>query len=109
MSFLLNSAIYGDCCLFTIQDDAGRCVSIPSMLFDITDPRSSRFWLVRRNEVSSLTLWPEEFYKDFFHDRVTDGDPDALVDLGAVVTRLGAESSSKPGDHSVCGEACDKE
>ena len=45
ISFVLNSAVYGNCCLFTIQEDAARCVLVPSALFEIPDPRVSRFWL----------------------------------------------------------------
>jgi hypothetical protein len=91
ISFLLNSSVYGNCCLFTIQDDAGRCVSVPNVLFEITDGRVSKHWIARTNEQINLTLWPEEFYSDFFHDRVTDGDRSALEDLKAVVDRFEAE------------------
>ena len=41
ISFLVNSEVYGNCCLFTIQDDATRCVMLPGALFEITDSRAS--------------------------------------------------------------------
>lgn len=87
LSFLLNSQIYGNCCLFTIRDDAMRCVMIPSTLFAITDSRASRHWVVK-SDGSNLTAWPEEFYTEFFHDRVTDYELDAVAALNAAVSRI---------------------
>lgn len=88
MSFLVNSPIYGHCCLFTIQDDATRCIMVPSALFAITDSRASKHWIVKSAEGSNLTVWPEEFYAEFFHDRVTDYEPEALAALKAAVSRI---------------------
>lgn len=91
ISFFVGSSVYGNCCLFTIQDDAGRCISIPSAIAEITDGRASRFWVARASDELGLTLWPEEFYKNFFHDRVTDGEDEAVEIFGAVIGRLEAE------------------
>jgi hypothetical protein len=88
ISFLVNSEVYGNCCLFTIQDDATRCVMVPGALFEITDSKASRHWIVKNAEGSNLTLWPEEFYAEFFHDRVTDYEPEALAALRAAVIRI---------------------
>jgi hypothetical protein len=88
LSFVLNSPVYGNCCLFTIQDDADRCILVPSLLFEITDPRSSRFWIARDFGASNFTLWPEEFYDEFFHDRATDGDAQAVAVVRSVSGRL---------------------
>ena len=38
-----------------------------------------------------LTLWPEEFYHDFFHDRAFEGKPEELAELRDVVERLEKE------------------
>ncbi len=91
ISFIPDSAVFGNSCLYTIQDDAGRCVSLPSALFDVTDPRVSRYWVARSNGQFGVTLWPEEFYEAYFHDRVTDNEPEASAALRATVGRLEAE------------------
>ena len=77
--------------MYTIQDDAGRCIAIPNVLSDVTDGRASRFWLAKASEVFNLTLWPEEFYQEFFHDRLSDGERDAVDIFKGVVSRLEAE------------------
>lgn len=91
ISFIPDSTVYGNSCLYMIQDDAGRCVSVPSALFDITDPRVSQYWVARSNGKFGVTLWPEEFYEEYFHDRVTDSEPEALATLRTTVGRLEAE------------------
>ena len=95
ISFFVRSSVFGNCCLFTIQDDAGRPVSIPSVMVEITDDRISRFWLAKACDELGLTLWPQEFYKDFFHDRVTDGKQDELGIFKAVIGKLEAEFISE--------------
>jgi hypothetical protein len=92
IEFLVNSPVYGNCCLFAIQDDAGKLVSAPSMLFEVVDGRVSKYWRAGTHGEFCVMLWPEEFYKDYFHDRVTDGDADAREDLKAVVSRLETET-----------------
>lgn len=91
ISFLVNSAIYGNCSLFEIRDDAGRCVSVPTMLFDVEDPRPSRFWRARRTGLIDLALWPEEFYRDYFHDDLSERRPETVAAFNEVVGRLDAE------------------
>jgi hypothetical protein len=91
ITFLMNSPVFGKCCLYTIRDDAGRCVPIPSVLGEITDGRVSRFWVAKPIGAFDLTLWPEEFYGEYFHDRVTDYETDAVQIFLAVVDRLSKE------------------
>ena len=94
--FVINSNVYGNNCLFEIQNDAGKCLSIPSLLFEITDWRASKFWRAKVHDPMLqndfvLTLWPEEFYHDFFHDRAFEGEPEELAELRDVVERLEKE------------------
>ena len=91
ISFLVNSQVYGNCCILTIQDDATRCVMVPSLLFEITDSRASRHWIVKSADGVNVTVWPEEFYAEFFHDRITDYEPEALAALKAAVGRIEEE------------------
>lgn len=91
ISFIPDPTVFGNTCLYMIEDDAGRCVSLPSVLFDITDPRVSRYWIARPNGEFGVTLWPEEFYEAYFHDRVTDYEPEASAAFRDTVARLEAE------------------
>jgi hypothetical protein len=91
ISFLVASEVYGNCPLFGICDDAGRLVSMPTVLFELVDPRPSRFWLAKRGGKSDLLLWPEEFYREYFHDDLSERDPATVAAFSGVVARLESE------------------
>jgi hypothetical protein len=51
-------------------------VGAPLCLFEIKNPSASRFWEARKWEDDSLTLWPSLFYEEYFHDRLSDYEPE---------------------------------
>ena len=57
-----------------ICDDADRCAFVPICLFTIVDGRASEFWRARLLNEHGLALWPEEFYVDYFHESLADGE-----------------------------------
>ena len=91
LSFVLRSSVYGYAPLFEICDDANRCISIPTLLFEVVDPRPSRFWLAKQPTNGGLLLWPEEFYVDFFHDDLSENAPEARELFTKVLERLKKE------------------
>ena len=78
---------YWTCSAFEIKDDIGSCSSAPMCLFEIIDPRPSVFWRAGGN-FPNFTLWPIEFYQDYFHDLLSDGDPEVQKVFNSVVDRL---------------------
>ena len=46
----------------------------PSCLFEIVDPRPSIFWRAK-DTFPNFTLWPIEFYRDFFQEDLREGRP----------------------------------
>ena len=97
VSFLVGSEVYGNCSLFGIRDDAGRFVSMPTVLFDLSDPRPSRFWLARRSGKADLMLFPEEFYREYFHDDLSERDIETVAVFNGVMARLEAEHGVRLG------------
>ena len=75
--------------LFELCDDTKNCTSPPACLFEIVDPRPSVFWRARHN-FPNFTLWPAEFYREFFHDDLSEEKPEIrkVFDLVVVVDRL---------------------
>ena len=68
-------------------DDIGNCTSIPIFLTEIVDPRPSMFW---RGKIikNDLVLWPSEFYREFFHDDLSEEKPEIRRVFDIVVDRL---------------------
>ena len=69
-------------------------ISVPLFLFQITDPRASTLWEVRSHEDGALTLWPSAFYGEFFHDRLSEGDPELVEKLRELQRRMWDEMES---------------
>lgn len=95
ITLAVHSRIFGSATLFEIRDDAGRCYSIPACLFDIVDARPSKFWRVRKRGELDVALWPEEFYREFFHDDLSEGVPDVVSAFANVVRRLQSEHAEE--------------
>ena len=92
LQFVTRSDIYGTSVLFEIEDDAGRCVSTPSLLFEITNAAVSKWWLARQND-GWFKLWPEEFYADYFHDDLSEGVAACVKNFQGVKRRLEIEAA----------------
>jgi len=56
-----------------LANDASVCIFVPICLFEITDPRPSRYWRAELYNIHTLRLWPSEFLKEYFHDDLSDG------------------------------------
>lgn len=95
LSFAIESPVYGNSVLLEILDDAGRCISVPSALFEMVDGRCSALWEARFDE-GMMTAWPSEFYGLYFHDRLSDGDTEARRVLQDIHARLMAEFTDEP-------------
>jgi hypothetical protein len=94
MSLFISSPVYGNACVLFVEDDAGRCMPIPSVLFEVVDPKSSAYWRANFKDDGAVSLWPEEFYAQYFHDDLSNGDPAAQVLFKSVLLRMKGELSN---------------
>ncbi len=79
--------------ILEVLDDFGRWSMAPICLFHVTDSRLSRYWIVRQYGEMGLRLWPESFFRDYYHDLLTDGDPEVVADFERVLSLLKAEQA----------------
>lgn len=76
-----------------IAMETDAVVSVPLFLFQITDPSPSSLWEIRLHPDGALTLWPADFYGEYFHDRLSDGRPDEVEALRRIERFMNAEMS----------------
>jgi hypothetical protein len=88
---IIDSPQYGNTALFEIVNDDGQFVLFPAMLFEVTDARCSSYWRAAVSGDGSVTLRPEELYREFFHDDLSEGDPATRQVFQAMVAKLEAE------------------
>ncbi len=65
---------------------------VPLCLFEIVDGRVSRYWEVRWFPDGDLTLWPPSFYREYYHDLLSDGVPEVLEDFRRVRALIDEEA-----------------
>jgi hypothetical protein len=93
---VIDSPQYGNTPLFEIVNDDHQFVLFPAVLFEVTDARCSSYWRAAVSENGTVTLRPEELYREFFHDDLSEGDLATRQVFEAVVARLEAEFQDCP-------------
>ena len=71
-----------------MQYGFGILIEVPLDLFKIVDDRPSAFWRIKQFDSNEFTLWPKEFYQDFFHDDLSNQDPKVWEVFLNVVKKL---------------------
>lgn len=66
-------------------------ISVPLCIFEIVDNRPSQYWKIQKRSEYEISLWPEEFYQEYFHDDLSDGVPEVVEIYKRVVERLEKE------------------
>ncbi|MFC4232786.1 hypothetical protein ACFOW1_12870 [Parasediminibacterium paludis] len=51
-----------------ILSDYNHLISVPAIYFEFTDSRVSKYWEIKMFDDGSITLWPNSFYKEFYHE-----------------------------------------
>lgn len=92
ITFLINSALFGTGVIIDFHDDDGNVGNAPLFLFEITDRRSSKYWEAKFHDDGSFQLQPSSFYKENYHDLLSDGVEEVMEDFKRVLALLEAEN-----------------
>lgn len=80
-----------------VRSDEDDALQAPLGLFNIIDPRVSRYWEVRSQADQSVTLWPASFYGDpYYHDHLSEGVAEIVEDFKRVCAMLKGEYPPNP-------------
>jgi hypothetical protein len=90
MTVCARAWFHGASLVYQVVSDHGQINHCPFWMFEVVEDSIPSFWKVRHESNGDVLLWPPEFFMDFFHDRLSDGDPryvDALKYLQARVDK----------------------
>jgi hypothetical protein len=79
LSFLFGSD--GNGCFIQILSDYEHLITVPIALFEIVDKRLSVLWELKIFNDGDVTLWPPSFYRDYYHDDLSEDIPDVVLDF----------------------------
>ena len=92
LSFYPESSFSGKGLIFQIEADSGEPSWAPACLFAIIDPRVSRYWSLKMETDGSVHLWPPSFYRDFYHEDLSEGVSAIVDDYKKMLSILKAEA-----------------
>ena len=90
----IGSNIHGTGVWLHLVSDYGSLSWAPLLLFEVIDGRGSRHWVLRAHSPKLVTLWPQAFYRDGFHEDLADGVAQVVNEFGEVRAALEAEAGT---------------
>lgn len=91
ITYAPSSSCYAGVPTVEIKNDNGGLSVVPLFMFDVIDSSASRYWDVRFDG-GTLTMLPESFYAEFYHDDLSEGVPEILHDFNEVYKKIEFES-----------------
>jgi hypothetical protein len=92
LTFPRETSLLGTNGAITYTENDSYVLQAPLVLFDVIDARISSKWILGHNQLGDVCLWPPSFFAEFYHDRLSDGDPELVEDFQRVYAELVAES-----------------
>src|SRR4051812_31909625 len=65
---IIEGIMWGD----ILSNSVRHLISVPIFLFEILDNRISQYWEIKIEDTGEILFWPHEFYKPYFHDKLSD-------------------------------------
>lgn len=84
-----------------ILDDDRQCSMVPLCLFDIVDGTLSSHWIAGRTGPDEFKLCPASFFQEYYHDDLSEGDPEIVADFEVVCRKLYEESKQNISAHNT--------
>jgi hypothetical protein len=75
-----------------MEPDIPTLIPAPLCLFEIVDPRVSRYWEIHVSDEGMVRLWPPSFYREYYHDDLSDRAPEIVKDFWRVHALIEAEA-----------------
>ena len=93
LSFMLHSD-HGRCCMVEIISDYEHLTHAPLFLFNVVDPRISKYWSLKVIDDFTIVVWPDLFNRDYFHDDLSENVPEVVSAFLKLRKLIEVESTS---------------
>lgn len=74
ISCYFKDKYYGDGVFLHLRNDSGSWIKLPIIYFEVVEDNNSRFWHSKFVKETEFVFWPKEFFKEFYFERLTDGE-----------------------------------
>lgn len=91
VQFSVDSNVLGTGTWLHLVNEHGKLSWAPISLFEIVDGRASRYWRVDTTAPGQTRIWPDLLFRDYFHEDLGEGIPEAVAEFTALLQRLEEE------------------
>jgi hypothetical protein len=92
---VLGMSFLGNATWVDIECDSEHVTSVPLLLFEIKDPKVSRYWICKMKGNNVVVLWPPSWLQDFYHDDLLEGRESVVQDFLSVKELLEKEHQER--------------
>lgn len=91
LTFLQDKTIWGTGVYYELNHDLCRIMRIPSECFEIIDDKVSRHWVSKEIEIGFYAVWPNEFFREYFHDDLFERRGEVLSEYKRVLELIASD------------------
>lgn len=91
IAFHINLPGFGTGVQLQFLDDDGDIGFAPLFMFEIVDGRPSKYWEARFYKNGSFEFQPPSFYKEYYHNNLSEGIDEVVNDFKRILALLKAE------------------
>ncbi|RMG27520.1 MAG: hypothetical protein D6732_20015 [Methanobacteriota archaeon] len=88
-------SVLGGSVWIDIESEMEYIYPVPLCLFEIIDGRVSKYWEIRTTTGGNVLVWPSSFFREYFHDDLSEGVPEVLEEFRRIKMLMEAEANSK--------------
>ena len=92
--WVLSSSVgpgWGPGAVLEILSEIGRLDTVPLSMFEIVDGKLPSEWELRVISADTALIAPPLLFTEYFHDRLSDGEPSAIREFNALILQMERE------------------
>ena len=90
-----NARCYAGYPVLEIKNENSGLSLVPIFLFEILDNSVSKYWKCKYQNNGLISFLPESFYREFYHDDLSEGVPEIVEDFKKVSKLIEKEQQEK--------------
>ena len=89
--WMYSTSAWGPGAVLEILSEIGRLYTVPLSMFEIVDGKLPSEWELRVISADTAFIAPPLLFTEYFHDRLSDGEPSAVREFNALILQMERE------------------
>ena len=88
ITFVRDKKVWGTGVYYELDFERRRIIRVPIDCFEVIDHRISLYWVAKEIEDGFFAIWPDLFFKEFFHDDLYESVETAVGEFEQIVNLM---------------------